>query len=91
MHPDHATRTQVEQQLKTFETNPGFLQALLTILQTLESDRNVRQAAAIYFKNRIQQGWDPSRKSPIHNQEKQSVRDQILSVLVSSIDVLPIR
>jgi hypothetical protein len=72
------------------EMSPGFLIALLTILRA-DSNKNVRQAAAIYFKNRVQQGWDSAKKTAIHDHDKDVVRQNILGVLLEVNEVGSIR
>jgi hypothetical protein len=64
--------------------------ALISILRS-EADKSVRQAAAIYFKNRVQQGWDPSKKTGIPDHEKAVVRDNILPAIMDVIDIPNIR
>jgi hypothetical protein len=72
------------------EMSPGFLIALLTILRA-DSNKTVRQAAAIYFKNRVQQGWEASKKAAIHDHDKEVVRQNLLGVLLEVNEVVSIR
>lgn len=50
----------------------------------------MRQAAAIYFKNRVQQ-WDSAKKAAIHDHDKDVVRQNILGVLLEVNEVVSIR
>ena len=44
-----------------------------------------------YFKNRIQNTWDPSRKVTLGQEEKKNIRDHILSVLLETENIISIR
>ena len=49
-----------EQQLKSWETQPGFYSVLQTIFSNLSLDVNVRWLAVVYFKNGIDRYWRKS-------------------------------
>ncbi|KAF2717063.1 nuclear transport receptor RANBP7/RANBP8 [Polychaeton citri CBS 116435] len=81
-------RRQAEEELKIAEQNPGFSDALLNILQS-EQDPGVRLSASVYFKNRINKGWqsaadEPPTSAAISDQEKEAVRTRIVAVIASS-------
>ena len=49
-----------EQQLKSWETQPGFYTVLQTIFSNHALDDNVRWLAVVYFKNGIDRYWRKS-------------------------------
>ncbi|KAI8822933.1 armadillo-type protein [Fimicolochytrium jonesii] len=79
---DDAVRKPAEEQLKKVEIAPGFLPAVLQILGSSEANESVRQAAAVFFKNRCQRGWDPSGKLALGEEDKVSIRQNILPAIV---------
>ncbi|KAJ3018073.1 hypothetical protein HKX48_003183 [Thoreauomyces humboldtii] len=81
--PEEHVRTPAEEELKKAELAPGFMTAVLQILASNEADDMVRQAAAIFFKNRCSRGWDPAKKERmISDQDKAYVRQHILGAIV---------
>ncbi|KNC96420.1 uncharacterized protein SPPG_08317 [Spizellomyces punctatus DAOM BR117] len=82
VHPDHNVRMQAELELRKAEESVGFLPGVLQILGTSDANVAVRQAAAIYFKNRLQRGWDPESKKPVNEGDKLFVRQHILRAIV---------
>jgi len=84
------TRRQAEIDLKTAEETPGFLDALLNILET-EQDNGVRQSTAIYFKNRVSKAWLASGEAApsgggtyIEDAEKAAVKARLVPILARS-------
>jgi hypothetical protein len=57
--PDKATRRAAEEQLKTGETQPGFLLLVLELVKSDQVEVIVRQAAGVYFKNAVKRLWEP--------------------------------
>ncbi|GIZ45875.1 hypothetical protein CKM354_000902300 [Cercospora kikuchii] len=85
---DADVRRQAETELKSAEETPGFLDALLNILEA-EQDAGVRQSTAIYFKNRVNKGWSKPEDaipatSSIQDDEKAAVRQRLVPVLAKS-------
>ncbi len=72
------------------EVQPGFLVSLLSIIKS-DAAINVKQAAAIYFKNRVQQGWDPSKTPCVADHDKLFVRDTLLTVIVQVNELSTVR
>ncbi|KAI8909993.1 armadillo-type protein [Powellomyces hirtus] len=83
VRPEEAIRIPAEQELKKVEVSVGFLPAVLQILGSPEADEAVRQAAAVYFKNRCQRGWDVAKGNPLDEQDKEFVRQHILQAIVA--------
>ncbi|KAL1924145.1 uncharacterized protein VTP21DRAFT_7180 [Calcarisporiella thermophila] len=86
-NPDPNVRKRAELEIRKLEATPGLLALLLQILTSEESDPSVRQAVAIFFKNRLQKSWDPSKQGtnhPITEEDRHIIRENILQVLVLS-------
>ena len=79
---DATTRQQAEAALKSAEQHPGFIGALLDMIQA-EQEAGVRLSTAIYLKNRVTRGWptDSTLHLPIPENERKPFRDRILPVL----------
>ncbi|OAP55276.1 hypothetical protein AYL99_10249 [Fonsecaea erecta] len=82
---DATIRSQAEAALKQAEQHPGFIGALLDILQA-EQDAPIRLSVAVYLKNRISRGWatEHTPHQPISEPERKPFRDRLLPVLSSS-------
>ncbi|OJJ58646.1 hypothetical protein ASPSYDRAFT_57909 [Aspergillus sydowii CBS 593.65] len=80
-------RRQAELDLKYAETQPGFINALLDILQG-EQVNAVQLSAGVYLKNRINRGWnsleDSPLRAPIAEAEKPGFRERLIPALVST-------
>ncbi|KAL4778196.1 armadillo-type protein [Aspergillus varians] len=80
-------RRQAELDLKYAETQPGFINALLDILQG-EQVNAVQLSAGVYLKNRINRGWstleDSPLRAPIREEEKPAFRERLIPALVST-------
>ena len=79
---DATIRQQAEAALKSAEQHPGFIGALLDIIQA-EQESGVRLSTAIYLKNRVSRGWptDSTIHLPIPDTERKPFRDRLLPVL----------
>lgn len=80
-----ATRTQAETTLNEASQHPGFIGALLDILQS-EQDSTVRLATSIYLKHRVSRGWatENTPHQPILEPERKPFRDRLLPILSNS-------
>ncbi|KAH8690809.1 armadillo-type protein [Talaromyces proteolyticus] len=81
-------RRQAELDLKYAETQPGFINALLDILQA-EQNNAVQLSAVVYLKNRINRGWAPPEDStsphkPIADEERPALRDRLIPILAAT-------
>ncbi|KAI4188208.1 MAG: hypothetical protein L6R41_002295 [Letrouitia leprolyta] len=80
-------RRQAELDLKYAEEQPGFINALLDILQA-EQDTGIRLSTVVYLKNRVTRGWTAGEEHQQHKQigpaEKADLRNRILPILASS-------
>ncbi|KAG0768001.1 hypothetical protein G6F57_006285 [Rhizopus arrhizus] len=75
-----------ELNIRNIEANNGFLPIVLQILASEELELGARQAAAIYFKNRLNKAWDGERDSavPINDDDRNMVKQTILQALVTA-------
>ena len=84
-------RRQAELDLKYAEEQPGFISAILDILQG-EQDGAIRLSAAIYLKNRVSRGWAPQEENHVHksipDDERPPLRQRIIPILASSPNVI---
>ncbi|KAI9283549.1 armadillo-type protein [Umbelopsis sp. AD052] len=84
-HPDPNVHKQAELTIRNIDGQNGFLTTVLHILSNQETELGARQAAAIYFKNRISKAWDTSRispsVSPIDPAERVVIKEQLLNVM----------
>ncbi|GLI82153.1 nonsense-mediated mRNA decay protein 5 [Penicillium ochrochloron] len=87
LDPNTSARQQAELDLKYAETQPGFINALLDILQS-EQNNAVQLSAGVYLKNRISRGWAPvednPQRAPIPEAEKPSFRERLIPALAST-------
>lgn len=60
LRPEPETRKQAEAYLKQLQDQPGYGLNLLTLLNRTAIDEQIRQAAAVNFKNFVKYRWNPS-------------------------------
>ncbi|KAK0547673.1 Nonsense-mediated mRNA decay protein 5 [Tilletia horrida] len=91
-------RKAAELDIRKLEQENGMLTAVFQIVTSNEADLAVRQAAAIYLKNRVQYSWDPeiAARRPafgsrvggsanvIADNDRQAIRSGILPALVQA-------
>ncbi|KAJ5112410.1 hypothetical protein N7532_000455 [Penicillium argentinense] len=84
---DANIRRQAELDLKYAESQPGFINALLDILQG-EQNNAVQLSAGVYLKNRINRGWAPiddsPQRAPVPESEKPGFRERLIPALAST-------
>lgn len=89
--PDANIRRQAELDLKHAEENPGFLLALVEVLRA-EQDNAVRQAAAVYMKNKVNHAWNPGDDYPqnkrIPDEQKEAFRQRLPQLLAVTPPVI---
>ncbi|XP_048394133.1 importin-11 isoform X1 [Stegostoma tigrinum] len=76
---DTAVLKPAEEQLKQWETQPGFYSALLNIFTNHSLDVNVRWLAVLYFKNGIDRYWRRIAPHAISEEEKSSLRAGLIA------------
>ncbi|CEI95853.1 hypothetical protein RMCBS344292_10030 [Rhizopus microsporus] len=85
--PSLEARKQAEFNIKNFENLEGFLPTVLYIQATEQLDLGARQAAAIYFKNRVCNDWE---NETISEQDKLTIRNNIIQAMVTSPSIVGI-
>ncbi|WFD45065.1 Nonsense-mediated mRNA decay protein 5 [Malassezia psittaci] len=84
--PDVNQRRASELELRRLEAQPGMLSASFQLIASDQVDLAVRQAAAIYAKNRIAQAWDSntsrsSNVTPVPDEDREAVRGSLLETI----------
>ena len=92
LSPDQAMREQAETFLKSGSTQPGFSILLLKLLSSDAAEAQVRQSAAVTFKNLVKNHW--VAKEPdvvgalppysVSDAEKDQVRGLIVGLMLSA-------
>lgn len=83
---DQNIRIQAESKLRELAITPGFLGGCLDIISSEGGsiDSGIKQAAAVYFKNRIIKHWSYDNPHKVDNDERPVVKDRILQAIVHS-------
>ncbi|KAG7481216.1 hypothetical protein MATL_G00064160 [Megalops atlanticus] len=76
---DTALLKPAEEQLKQWETQPGFYSVLLNIFNNHMLDVNVRWLAVLYFKNGIDRYWRRVAPHALSEEEKTSLRAGLIT------------
>ncbi|XP_036265603.1 importin-11 isoform X1 [Pipistrellus kuhlii] len=76
---DTAVLKPAEEQLKQWETQPGFYSVLLNIFTNHDLDVNVRWLAVLYFKNGIDRYWRRVAPHALSEEEKSTLRAGLIT------------
>uniref|UniRef100_A0A671SYX0 Importin-11 n=1 Tax=Sinocyclocheilus anshuiensis TaxID=1608454 RepID=A0A671SYX0_9TELE len=76
---DTAVLKPAEEQLRQWETEPGFYSVLLSIFNNHLLDVNVRWLAVLYFKNGIDRYWRKVAPHALSEEEKSSLRAGLIT------------
>uniref|UniRef100_A0A8C6PNF4 Importin-11 n=1 Tax=Nothobranchius furzeri TaxID=105023 RepID=A0A8C6PNF4_NOTFU len=76
---DTAVLKPAEEQLRQWETQPGFYSVLLNIFNNHVLDVNVRWLAVLYFKNGIDRYWRRVAPHALSEEEKTSLRAGLIT------------
>uniref|UniRef100_A0A8D2J0X3 Importin-11 n=1 Tax=Varanus komodoensis TaxID=61221 RepID=A0A8D2J0X3_VARKO len=76
---DTAVLKPAEEQLKQWETQPGFYSVLLNIVTNHNLDVNVRWLAVLYFKNGIDRYWRRVAPHALSEDEKSTLRAGLIA------------
>lgn len=82
---------QAEQQLKVWETEPGYHFLLQDIYLNTELPLQVRWLAIICFKNGVEKYWRSSRQNSISREEKSQIKSRIFDLLKEKNNQLSIQ
>ncbi|KAJ2780855.1 Nonsense-mediated mRNA decay protein 5 [Coemansia javaensis] len=98
LHPDPSAREGAEQQLRQLEGQDGFLAALLQAIGTADLPAGTKQAASIYFKNRVRRSWqgtqragDQPQPAPISDGDRAATKDNILAAIYASSQAIKLQ
>ncbi|PIA18926.1 importin-8 [Coemansia reversa NRRL 1564] len=89
LHPEPGMRQTAEQQLQQLESHDGFLGVLLQMLTSADLPAGTKQAASIYFKNRVRRSWQGTQRSleqyaPISAGDRTVTKKNILGAIIAS-------
>ncbi|KAI8335415.1 armadillo-type protein [Chlamydoabsidia padenii] len=92
-HPDPNVHKQAELNIRSVEGHNGFLPIVLQILASEELELGARQAAAIYFKNRLVKAWDRNKQptTPIGEEDRNVVKQSILQAMVTAPNAVKVQ
>ncbi|KAJ9478332.1 Nonsense-mediated mRNA decay protein 5 [Pseudozyma hubeiensis] len=91
LDPNPNARKAAELELKKVEAHDGMLSSVFQIVSSAQVDASVRQAAAIYFKNRVRRHWDATvvRGAPNVVVIPQNDRDAIKAIILQTLVEAP--
>ncbi|SPC66853.1 related to NMD5 - Nam7p interacting protein (Importin-8) [Ustilago sp. UG-2017b] len=91
LDPNANSRKTAELELKKVECQDGMLSSVFSLVSSPQIDLAVRQAASIYFKNRVRRHWDSAvvRGGPAVVAISAGDRDSIKSVILSTLVEAP--
>ncbi|KAK2165868.1 hypothetical protein NP493_1346g00008 [Ridgeia piscesae] len=75
-----------EQQLKQWETQPGFYTILQTIWSNHSLDQNVRWLAVLFFKNGVDRYWRKTAPNAVREEEKAVLRQRLLMAIAEPVN-----
>jgi len=91
MSPDNAARQAAEATITGVETQAGFSQVLLALVQQLSTatatpeDRAIRQSCALLFKNLVKRRWVPEGDyddlAPVPEADRDAVKALVVNLL----------
>ncbi|CAO3652340.1 unnamed protein product [Cunninghamella blakesleeana] len=92
-NPNPNVHKQAELNIRSIESQNGFLPVVLQIFSSEELELGARQAAAIYFKNRIYRAWDRTANvsSPISEADRNTVKQGLLHALVTAPNAVQVQ
>ncbi|KAL1492056.1 hypothetical protein ABEB36_012554 [Hypothenemus hampei] len=80
-----------EEKLQEWETQPGFYNVLCNVISNHSLDVNVRWIAVLYMKNGIDRYWRKNAPNGINEQEKQYIRQNLLSNFTEPINQIAVQ
>ncbi|XP_060524948.1 importin-11 [Cylas formicarius] len=80
-----------ETKLREWETQPGFYSILCNVISNHSLDVNVRWIAVLYMKNGIDKYWRKNAPNGIADDEKQAIRQNLLSDFVEPINQIAVQ
>jgi importin-7 len=88
LSPDQSVRVAAEKQLAHIASSlPNFSTDLLSFLLHGDYDLALKQAAAVYLKNHVEEGWS---KEAISSEEKQVFKEMIVPAMIRCQNQVPV-
>ncbi|KAJ2722037.1 Nonsense-mediated mRNA decay protein 5 [Coemansia sp. Benny D115] len=89
LHPEPEVRQDAEQQLQQLEARDGFLSILLQMISSADMPLGTKQAASIYFKNRVRRSWSGNQRlneqhPAIGESDRSVTRENILGAIYAA-------
>ena len=82
---------QAEEQLKQWETEPGFYTILLNVFSDLSIDVNIRWQAVLYFKNGVDRYWRKNAPNAISEEEKSGLRAGLIKTISEPVNQIAVQ
>jgi len=80
-----------EEQLRRFETEPGFYTILLNVFSELSLSVNVRWQAVLYFKNGVDRYWRKMAPNSISEEEKVGLREGLIKTVGEPVNQIAVQ
>ncbi|KAD3069050.1 hypothetical protein E3N88_36930 [Mikania micrantha] len=77
-------RRRAEKNLSDAADTPNYGLAVLRLVAEPSVDEQIRQSAAVNFKNHLKTRWVPSSAAPISDAEKEQIKQLIVSLMLSA-------
>eukprot|EP00894_Picocystis_sp_ML_P003591 jgi/Pico_ML_1/54108/g4531.t1 len=98
LSPDAGPRKQAESFLKEAAKQPGYGSSILQLVASEQVDPQVRQSAAVNFKNHVKKHWDASRaqgisEAPVEigDAEKEQIKTAITSLVLHAPQAIQVQ
>ena len=82
---------QAEEQLKQWESEPGFYSILLNVFSDLSLDVNIRWQAVLYFKNGVDRYWRKNAPNAISEEEKAGLRTGLVKTITEPVNQIAVQ
>ncbi|CAI9292076.1 unnamed protein product [Lactuca saligna] len=84
LSPQPEPRRRAEKNLSDAADNPNYGLAVLRLVAEPSVDEQIRQCAAVNFKNHLKTRWMPSSATPIPDSEKEQIKTLIVPLMLSA-------
>ncbi|KVH89008.1 Armadillo-like helical [Cynara cardunculus var. scolymus] len=84
LSPQPEPRRRAEKNLSDAADSPNYGLAVLRLVAEPSVDEQIRQCAAVNFKNHLKTRWVPSSASPIPDAEKEQIKTLIVPLMLSA-------
>ncbi|XP_071696769.1 exportin-2-like [Rutidosis leptorrhynchoides] len=84
LSPQPEPRRRAEKNLSDAADNPNYGLAVLRLVAEPAVDEQIRQCAAVNFKNHLKSRWMPASVTPISDAEKEQIKQLIVPLMLSA-------